>query len=116
MHKLKSIFELIDRKEDLNSDWELTSQNQIVEIVKETQELKTVLNSSSKKVVSDEAGDIVWDCCNLLWALEKEGKIESVQSLLTQMYHKYEERVEGLENGRTWTEVKTIQKERLNRD
>lgn len=53
----------------------------------------------------DELGDILWDYLNVLTALEKEQGIDA-RAVLTRTCQKYEERVSGIESGKTWSDLK----------
>jgi hypothetical protein len=55
---------------------------------------------------------LLWDYLNLLLALESETEIQ-LESVLERACIKFEQRVNGLENGISWSDIKARQKASL---
>lgn len=111
---LKSLLKIVGRKNaiDQQNEWYNGSETYLLEIGKELEEVKAEIDSGRQPHLEEELGDVLWDYLNLLTSLEKEGKID-LEKVFERAVTKYGERIDGIENGRTWAEIKAIQKERL---
>jgi NTP pyrophosphatase (non-canonical NTP hydrolase) len=96
---------------DQSHTWANGSETYFNEIRKELIEAEEELLTNDQAALEEELGDVLWDYLNILLSLDKEEKI-SIESVLRRTIDKFEERVSGIESGKTWAEVKTIQKAR----
>lgn len=67
----------------------------------------------NKIYLEDELCDILWDYLNLIYFLEQEDKIISIESLLERSYRKFDERSQALEKWISWDDIKKVQKKKL---
>ncbi len=114
MPNLSELLKIVGRKNaiDQQNAWYNGSETYLLEIGKELEEVKAELSSGRQPHLEEELGDVLWDYLNLLTSLEKEGKID-LEKVFERAVTKYGERIDGIENGRTWAEIKAVQKERL---
>ena len=114
MTYLSQLIKIVNRKNaiDQQNDWYGGSQTYLVEISKELDEVKVEIESGRQPYLEEELGDVLWDYLNLLTSLEKEGKVD-LEKVFERAVIKYGERIDAIENGGTWAEIKAIQKERL---
>ncbi len=97
---------------DQDSEWSNGSETYLREIRLELDEVQEELDSDRNCYLEDELGDVFWDYLNLLLALEQEGKI-SLSRVFERALVKYSERIDGIQQGSSWSEVKRQQKQRL---
>lgn len=97
---------------DERHDWSNGSETYFNEMQKELVEVAEELSSGRRCYLEDELGDVFWDYLNLLYGLEKEGKI-SLANVFKRSQAKYAERIEGIQQDRSWSEIKALQKQRL---
>ncbi|WP_419536870.1 MazG nucleotide pyrophosphohydrolase domain-containing protein [Endozoicomonas sp.] len=97
---------------DQDSEWSNGSETYLREIRLELDEVQEELDSDRNCYLEDELGDVFWDYLNLLLALEQEGKI-SLSRVFERALVKYSERIDGIQQGSFWSEVKRQQKQRL---
>jgi len=95
----------IDKKEN----WSKGSSTYLEEIKKELIEVEDELKLGKQIYIEDELGDVLWDYLNLLINLESENKIK-VENVFERSRKKYFERINGINNGISWNEIKTKQK------
>ena len=114
MHNFAKLLEIVKRKNtiDQQNTWYSGSETYLLEIQKELAEVEEEVDAGRRPFLEDELGDVLWDYLNLLTALENEGKI-SLEKVLERAVAKYGERIDTIENGGKWADVKIIQKERL---
>lgn len=114
MAELTQLLSIVRRKNkiDQQNEWFNGSDTYLLEIPKELEEVKAEIDSGRQPHLEEELGDVLWDYLNLLTSLEKEGKID-LEKVFERAVTKYGERIDAIESGRTWAEIKTIQKERL---
>jgi NTP pyrophosphatase (non-canonical NTP hydrolase) len=96
-------------KFDENNTWSKGSETYLAEIKNEVDEVIEEIPKSRQCYLEDELGDILWDYLNILAALEKEAEIDT-KAVLKRACRKYEERISGIETGKTWAEIKQKQK------
>ncbi|WP_461537489.1 MazG nucleotide pyrophosphohydrolase domain-containing protein [Spongorhabdus nitratireducens] len=115
------LIELLDvvkakNKIDQNSSWSNGSETYLREIGLELGEVAEELNLSNRQgYLEEELGDVFWDYLNLLLCLEQEGRID-LSRVFERSVDKYRERIEGIQSGKSWAEIKQVQKERLERE
>ena len=97
---------------DQDSEWSNGSETYLREIRLELDEVQEELDSERNCYLEDELGDVFWDYLNLLLALEQEGKI-SLSRVFERALVKYSKRIDGIQQGSSWSEVKRQQKQRL---
>lgn len=85
------------------------SQHYFDAIKDEVEESRKEDKKDNSVYLEDELWDILWDYMNLLYFLEKEGKI-SVESVTRRALKKYSERTQWLKDGISWEEIKKKQK------
>lgn len=115
--KLENIKRLLDvAKEKIARDqkgtWSKGSVTYFEAMFHELEEVKAELESGRQCYLEDELGDILWVYLCLLRNLEVEGKV-SVEKVFERSYQKYEERVTGINSGRSWSDIKKAQSVRL---
>ena len=113
-NQLKTLLDIVHRKNriDQQNTWYNGSETYFTEIHKELEEVKAEIESGRQPHLEEELGDVLWDYLNLLTSLDSEGKI-TLTNVFDRTIVKYGERIDAIENGRTWVEVKMIQKKRL---
>jgi NTP pyrophosphatase (non-canonical NTP hydrolase) len=111
---LNELMNVVERKHriDQHSSWSNGSSTYFVEIVKEIEEAREAMASTTKVFLEDELGDVLWDYLSILRCLVDEKGI-SLSAVFERSLAKYEERISGIENGVAWSEIKEIQRERL---
>lgn len=97
---------------DTNSDWFNGSQTYLNEMRTELDEVLEEIPLNRRCYLEQELGDLLWDYLNLLLALESETEIQ-LESVLERACIKFEQRVNGLENGLSWSDIKARQKASL---
>ena len=111
MQDLETLLKIVKRKSalDQGNTWSNGSSTYLEEIKKEVDEVIEEMPKQRDCYLQDELADVLWDYLNVLQAIEQERGI-SIDSVLTRACDKYEERISGLESGKTWAEVKQGQK------
>lgn len=94
---------------DTTSDWFNGSQTYLNEMRTELDEVLEEIPLNRRCYLEQELGDLLWDYLNLLLALESETEIQ-LESVLERACIKFEQRVNGLENGLSWSDIKARQK------
>ena len=114
MNDITKLLEIVRHKNaiDQQNTWYNGSDTYFAEIHKELAEVKAEIESGRQPHLEEELGDVLWDYLNLLTALESEGKI-TLEKVFERAITKYWERIDGIENGGSWAEIKAIQKARL---
>ena len=114
MKEFDTLLEIAKRKAkfDDSHTWSNGSETYLAEIKNEVDEVVEEIPKSRQCYLEDELGDVLWDYLNILTALEKEACIEA-KAVLARACRKYEQRISGIENGKTWAEIKEKQKAAL---
>jgi NTP pyrophosphatase (non-canonical NTP hydrolase) len=114
---IAQLLDLVYRKNQLDQlgNWSNGSSTYLVEIRKELAEVEDELELDRQCYLEDELGDILWDYLNILQCLKTERDI-SIDRVFSRAVTKYDERISGIEQGGSWTDVKIIQKARLSRE
>ncbi|QIR13570.1 MazG nucleotide pyrophosphohydrolase domain-containing protein [Shewanella aestuarii] len=97
---------------DQNGTWSKGSITYYQAIFDELKEVKNEIDMNRKCYLEDELGDILWVYMCLLKNLETEMSI-SVECVFERALKKYKERLDGINAGVTWSEIKELQKEAL---
>lgn len=111
------LLDIAKRKAEFDKDntWSNGSKTYLSEIKKEVDEVIEEIPKSRQCYLEDELGDILWDYLNILTALKQERGIEP-EAVLNRACQKYEQRVSGIEAGKTWSDIKIVQKELLEKE
>jgi len=111
MQDFEKLIKIVKRKSalDQGNTWSNGSSTYLEEIKKEVDEVIEEMPKQRDCYLEDELADVLWDYLNVLQAIEQERGI-SIDSVLVRACHKYEERISGLESGKTWAEIKQNQK------
>lgn len=97
---------------DKQRSWSKGSITYLEEMRTELDEVQEEMNSRRRNYLEDELGDVLWDYLNLLINLEQEDRIDAAR-VFHRALEKYRERIQGIGNGKSWAEVKALQKVRL---
>ena len=111
MKEFEQLLKIAKRKTqfDKGNSWSNGAKTYLAGIKEEVDEVIEELPKSRQCYLEDELGDILWDYLNVLSALEDEKGIDT-QAVLTRACQKYEERISGIESGKTWADIKEKQK------
>ncbi|MGR5122205.1 MazG nucleotide pyrophosphohydrolase domain-containing protein [Vibrio harveyi] len=114
MDILKQLLEVAERKieRDQKGTWSKGSITYYQAMFDELEEVKEEMDSERKCYLEDELGDILWVYMCLLKNLEAEDSI-SAERVFDRALSKYKERLDGINAGGSWTEIKETQKQRL---
>ena len=114
---ISQLLDLVYRKNKLDQlgNWSNGSSTYLQEIRKEVVEVEDELELDRQCYLEDELGDILWDYLNILQCLKTEWGI-AIDRVFSRAVTKYDERISGIEQGGSWTDVKTMQKARLSRE
>lgn len=112
--QLSTLLALARRKHkiDLESGWAKGPERYLDALADEISEVKQAINHGQNSHTEDEMGDLLWNLANSLIWLEHTAGIEP-QAVLNSAVRKYDERMEAIENGGSWKEVKERQRTRL---
>ena len=108
---LRNLWSLVDRKSkiDQSSTWSEGSATYLSELRKEIDEVEAEIRRGNRIELADELGDVLWDYLNLVKCLAAEKNI-SLDEILQRATDKYEERISGIEQGRSWNDIKAEQR------
>tara|TARA_R110002072_G_scaffold268205_1_gene427228 strand:+ start:1697 stop:2080 length:384 start_codon:yes stop_codon:yes gene_type:complete len=113
-YDLAIMLNIVERKQKIDQEatWSNGSATYLAELKKEIVELEAEIGKQKPVYLEDELGDVLWDYLNLIACLTAEEGI-SIEGVLARASRKYEERIAGIEQGRTWKDIKADQKLRL---
>jgi NTP pyrophosphatase (non-canonical NTP hydrolase) len=94
---------------DKKGTWSEGSNTYLNALFDEINEVKEELSSGKQCYLEDELGDILWVYLCFVHNLEVEGKV-SMSKVFERSFIKYNERVNGINNGECWDEIKEKQK------
>ena len=94
---------------DQKGTWSEGSETYFNALIDEINEVKEELSSGKQCFLEDELGDILWVYLCFVHNLEVEGKV-SMSKVFERSQQKYSERVNGINNGDCWDEIKKKQK------
>ncbi len=116
---LKKILKIVKQKHEIdkNQDWYQWYGSYFQALQDEVKEVQPEIKENNSIHLEDELGDILRDYLNLVESLVAEGKITSLEKVLSRAEQKYTERVEAILDAKlkdwTWNRIKKLQKERL---
>lgn len=112
---IKKIIDLHERLYNLNTEKWLENYNKwdyiLKELKSECDEALEELKSGNKEALEYEVWDILYD---LVWALVKmknNWEISSIEEILNKCDKKFSQRVDLMEEWKSWEEIKKMQKE-----
>ncbi len=111
MKELDTLLALARRKAviDQSGTWSKGAVTYLEAIREELIEVEQEIPQQRTCYLEDELADILWNYLNSLVALEGEAGIDT-SSVLRRACAKYQERVESIESGESWQEIKARQK------
>lgn len=111
---LNSLIALARRKHriDQHSGWSEGSRTYLSALATELDEVEAELQQQRRCYLEDELGDLLWNYLNSLVGLEAERGIK-LERVLARANSKYSERIETIENGGFWKEIKAQQQQQL---
>ncbi|PKH59328.1 nucleotide pyrophosphohydrolase [Shewanella sp. Choline-02u-19] len=114
MNNIKQLLAIAEKKIEIdqNGTWSKGSITYYKAMFDELEEVKEEMDSNRKCYLEDELGDILWVYMCLLKNLEAEGTILT-ERVFERALKKYKERLDGINDGVGWTEIKKRQKETL---
>ncbi|HBH7911981.1 TPA: nucleotide pyrophosphohydrolase [Vibrio parahaemolyticus] len=114
MDTLKQLLKVAERKieRDQKGTWSKGSITYYQAMFDELEEVKAEMDGARLCYLEDELGDILWVYMCLLKNLEAEGTI-SAERVFERALSKYKERLDGINAGESWSEIKETQKQRL---
>lgn len=124
---LDKFFKLAERKFNINTSiaqdtfpWKdykawFSYEQYLIAIKNEVDEVNSEIKKDNSVFLEDELGDIFWNYVNLLYSLENEGYITK-ERVFKKVFKKFNERIDWLENGITWDEIKNQQKEKRKKE
>ena len=112
--ELDILMEVVKRKisRDKKGTWSKGSITYLEAFSDEIKEVKEELSSGKQCYLEDELGDLLWVYLCFVHNLEIEGKV-SMSKVFERSLSKYQERVEGINNGECWEQIKAKQKLKL---
>jgi len=115
--ELTPLIEIVKLKilRDQKGSWSKGSQTYLDALFDEVEEVKKELVSGRQCFLEDELGDMLWVYLCFIRNLEAEGKI-SMDAVFNRSIKKYEERVNGINNGESWSDIKVRQKLKLKKE
>lgn len=112
--ELDKLMEVVRSKitRDQKGKWSKGSITYFEALTDEMKEVKVELSSGKQCYLEDELGDLLWVYLCFVHNLEVEGKV-SMSKVFERSLLKYQERVNGINNGECWEKIKEKQKLRL---
>lgn len=97
---LTKLIEIVNRKYriDTTQDWYKGSKTYFEWLKDEVDEVEIEIKNDNKVYLEDELWDVLYTYLNLLTWLEKEWKIDSIESVITRAEHKFSWRISAIEN------------------
>lgn len=97
---------------DQESGWATGAEPYLDALAEEVGEVKDELYSGRVAYLEDELGDLLWNYLNALQVLENQEKI-SLAKVFERANDKYRQRIEGIQGGQRWADIKAQQKQQL---
>lgn len=97
---------------DQESGWATGAETYLDALADEVGEVKDELYSGRRVYLEDELGDLLWNYLNTLQVLDNQQKI-SIARVFERASDKYHQRIEGIQEGQLWADIKKIQKQQL---
>ena len=110
MADLSKLIDVAKRKREFdgNNPWYEGPESYLNEISKEVDEVLETLPRGDLPHLEEELGDVIWDTLNAILALERSHNVD-IHSVLQRATDKYTFRIDGLEQGLSWQEVKQLE-------
>lgn len=107
MADLTTLIDVAKRKRefDKTNPWFKGPESYLNDISSEVDEVLETLPRGDLSHLEEELGDVIWDTLNAILALEKSHSVD-IHSVLRRAAKKYTYRINGLEQGLSWQEVK----------
>lgn len=117
MENFGKLLEIVRRKAvyDRNNPWYSGPESYLLGLKDEVDEVIEEIPRNRACYLEDELGDLLWNCLNTVFALEKECGV-TLESVLERASLKFEARLSGIEAGRSWQEIKLEQQQALARE
>ncbi|HEX6734398.1 MAG TPA: MazG nucleotide pyrophosphohydrolase domain-containing protein [Azonexus sp.] len=117
MDNFTKLLAIVRRKSayDHGNPWYSGPESYLQGLKDEVDEVIEELPRQRNCYLEDELGDLLWNCLNTVFAVEKETGI-TLESVLDRACRKFETRLSGLEAGRSWQAIKEEQKQALARE
>lgn len=114
MTHFEELKKLVKRKKrlDAGSSWSEGSSTYVNELKKEVDEVIEEIPQNRLDYLEDELCDVLWDYMNLISCLEEEQGV-SLERVIERAVSKYTERLDAIDEGMPWKEIKEIQKKRM---
>ncbi len=114
MENFTKLLEIVRRKAlyDENNPWYAGPESYLRGLKDEVDEVIEEIARQRLRHLEDELGDLLWNCLNSVYALEKTTGI-TLDAVLDRACRKFAARLAGLEAGRSWQEIKAEQKRAL---
>ena len=114
MQDFEKLLSIAKRKNvyDQTNSWYEGSSTYLFGIKSEIDEVIEEIPQNRVAYLEDELADVLWDYLNILLSLETEANIDT-QSVMARACRKYEQRINAIENGKSWHEIKEQQKAAL---
>jgi len=97
---------------DQESGWAKGPETYLDALAEEVGEVKDELYSDRECYLEDELADLLWNYLNALQVLENQQKI-SIEKVFARASTKYRQRIEGIQSGQRWVDIKEQQKQQL---
>jgi len=97
---------------DQDSGWASGAETYLDGLRDEVTEVKDELYSGRVCYLEDELGDLLWNYLNALQLLDHQQKI-SIENVFERARDKYQQRIEGIQQGERWADIKADQKQQL---
>ena len=97
---------------DQESGWASGAETYLDALAEEVGEVKDELYSDRECYLEDELADLLWNYLNALQVLENQQKI-SIEKVFARASTKYRQRIEGIQDGQRWADIKARQKQQL---
>lgn len=97
---------------DQESGWASGAETYLDALAEEVGEVKDELYSDRECYLEDELADLLWNYLNALQVLENQQKI-SIEKVFARASTKYQQRIEGIQGGQSWADIKAQQKQQL---
>ena len=108
---IKKIFELVRENYALGYNFRELGRGSLTffeDLEGELGEVRQVLKEGKKVYIEDELCDILWVYCNLLFNLDREGKID-LNNVFERTALKYSQRLAAIRQGVDWSDIKARQ-------
>lgn len=111
---MKDLFNIVKQKveRDQQGTWSKGSITYFNAMFDELKEVKEEIKPGRQCYLEDELGDVLWVYLCMIRHMEIEGKV-SVDGIIHAAINKYKERMDGLNEGKSWEQIKMKQKKEI---